>query len=159
MHNTIFIGLDPATTTGVAAVAKDGTIIYSGTVTGHGTDFVETLHGHLEAVCAGSELVGCIEDQYFAGKGKGWVNPRTVIFLARRSGICEAVLCMLGCESVWFAKAGEWRKLLGLRTRPRSKAKADALAWVAQHTDVVTSSEDEADAICMAMALRQQWTK
>lgn len=83
------------------------------------------------------------------------INRRVGLELARRAGTWDAVLAALGATVERLAP-NAWRSTLGLATRPRAKAKAEAQQHARLAMGWETDSADEADAACVADALRRR---
>jgi len=101
-----------------------------------------------EHVSDSDALLAAIEEPYVG------INRRTGLDLSRRCGVWVGVLGAIGADAVERLQPSQWRSVLGLPCRPRAKAKAAAMEHARLQRGGETDSSDEADAVCVADALR-----
>ncbi len=156
------LAVDPALRTGYAVIDAGWELVcYYGVAPMADELAIQILRG---VMCEAELLI--IEDQYLArdGRGRKRQNPDTVIKLAATRGGIEMLWAAekklaLG-ENVVRVKPSKWQGCLNLSARAgRDKRKAASVKQAKFLTGIDGLREDEADAICMGLAMLRKMKK
>ena len=147
----LYVGIDPGNDTGMAVADEQGNILEAAIVKTRKCLNLPAYSSQwiLEAT-EGKEFKAAIEGQHF---GAG-VSKMTVLATCRNAAIHEAACYLCGAEDVWRPFAVEWRKLYGIATYKRIRAKDFAIDFCNKQLSYKTDNDNIAEACLIAKGMQ-----
>jgi Holliday junction resolvasome RuvABC endonuclease subunit len=145
------LSLDQAATCGYAISSPEG-VVSSGVIRAKGGNY------HEKANWLKKEMIKMIEENKIEYVSLENVQDvRNSATFMKLSGLLFVLVdaCMDLEIPYHIYSPSSWRSKLGIATRPRAKAKEEAIQLVEDRLNITDKLEDECEAICMSIVLQE----